>query len=148
MRGRLPDIPSDHPTCADALTSLPDPPPLHEAPHEAPHDTLEEDNTIREHIRDIDNDICLCLSVPADTIDPYTVTQREHFALLGIARLVQHDMHLLQSGLCTHSSSFNAPDMLTVNLTDQAFFCTGRYSMRWSPSRSARWELHPSSRLE
>ncbi|KAF9352011.1 hypothetical protein BGX34_000230 [Mortierella sp. NVP85] len=103
MRGRLPDIP----TCADALASLPDPPPR----HEAPHDTLEEDNTIREHIRDIDNDICLCLSVPADTISPYIVSQREHFALLGIARLVQHDMHLLQAGLYQRDGSYiPAPD--------------------------------------
>lgn len=107
MRGRLPEThltASQYATNADALNALADPPHANDA---LLLELSEEENTIHEHIREIEAEICECLSVPADPVIPHTVSQRERFALMGIAHLVQHDMQVLQNGLCEfHVCSF------------------------------------------
>ncbi|KAI1319899.1 hypothetical protein EDD11_002573 [Mortierella claussenii] len=59
----------------------------------------EEEASFQEHIRTIDDQVRRLLSESSSKVALYTLTQHERSALLGIARIVQHDRRVLQGNL-------------------------------------------------
>ncbi|KAF8935516.1 hypothetical protein EDD21DRAFT_437142 [Dissophora ornata] len=59
----------------------------------------EEEITIEEHLHEVELEIHQYLLHTAEKIAPYTTSQRELHALMGIARIIQQDMRVLQGGL-------------------------------------------------
>ncbi|KAG0372246.1 hypothetical protein BGX24_000519 [Mortierella sp. AD032] len=102
MRGRLPQTSLQltqriAPTLADC-----DFDPIIWKSHHAtdfPDEPTDEESIIQEHICELKADIQKSLSQPLVKISPYNPSPNECLALLGIARVVQNDMHTLQDAL-------------------------------------------------
>ncbi|KAF8949370.1 hypothetical protein BGZ47_005593 [Haplosporangium gracile] len=109
MRGRLPETKSLQPQSQqEAQATVCTPPdwvfdPVAWRQHHAtdvPDEPTDEESIIQEHIYEIKADIQKFLSHPLVKIAPYNPVPNEYLTLLGIARVVQNEMQILQDGLC------------------------------------------------
>ncbi|KAG0255896.1 hypothetical protein BG011_004869 [Mortierella polycephala] len=110
MRGRLPETkpaPSaqlvapavGYPRLGETQPSFTDacPGPLYNSRHS--HEPSDEEIALQDITHDAQEQLRKVLSGPAARVTPHPKSQREHMALMGIARIVQQDMLFLQSGL-------------------------------------------------
>ncbi|KAF9192786.1 hypothetical protein BGZ51_004771 [Haplosporangium sp. Z 767] len=110
MRGRLPEAkqaPSDQRAAPTAgyprliETQLPFtdacPGSLHNSRHS--YEPSDEEIALQGIAHEMQEQLRRVLSDPATRVTPHLINQREHMALMGIARIVQQDMLFLQAGL-------------------------------------------------
>ncbi|KAG0366326.1 hypothetical protein BGZ54_005531 [Gamsiella multidivaricata] len=98
MRGRLPE------NSLHGIQNSSDPSDIYSctrSPHiaTAPVGLSVEEADIHEQFRDVKNELRACSLEPTIAVTPYTISPRERAALMGVARIVQQDMRVLQDGL-------------------------------------------------
>ncbi|KAF9154418.1 hypothetical protein BG015_000967 [Linnemannia schmuckeri] len=127
MRGRLPETktkplqPQSQQEAQPTACTLPnwDFDPVAWRQHHAtdmPDEPSDEESIIQEHIYEIKADIQKLLSQPFVKIAPYTPLPNECLALLGIARVVQNEMQILQDGLSLEPDYYLLKSMCVYEL--------------------------------